>query len=808
MEWDSSYLIYGVAVGWFTYHMFWMAMRIYQFASFPRTYGQTPNLTIKDLAGTAIAGDKELPAFRVIVPAYQEGLVIEGTLKRIAAMNYPQTHYEIYVATYADEPATAGVEATYAIVARVAEEINAKAKLERIKVLQVPAEFDGFFPGAMGAEPRYIGKARGLNYTLRTLYEENERSERICFIGNMVRRKHHHHVDRMLELLAKTAEQQKVKDVDWIVDNVFRPGGEEYIETLVFSAQLHSLLVFAQRIRSAGPDYDRARKIVLEFIAREAPRFYLELTGVDGATGNVQDPHLQVIQQKRFLYDVMAAVESVSPGRTEKDLEEMEGLLARTRPLLLERLHNVSSNAEIYELSRSMNSRWVMVYDADAHAPLDVMRHLAARILTEPDVMGFQGPVAPLLNYDDVHPLCRMGGLWMAFWHGAAYPRLLHNRKWAHPLAGTNWCFRVEGFEHDGKLTRNCAYEESRRRFLLYFDPTQLTEDLEVGIRNFSQWSTNANWHPLVETEQVPPTAKAMFAQHARWALGTLWTLRDVIRSRLPVAQKIWFLLYPVRVVFASSGPFVTAALIVAVMTEALTIEPVFAWWTLLLAFGNLVYPIAFIRTFERYFDMQQRAAVMEYIDRNMREIVAGLGDEHQSYGMAERGRLRKAGRQLDAAMSRAGFVGKYLQTRCTDDDEGVVIEDHNVRRYYDHLLAESPARIQTQNAYDAIVRLSGLLSQAREEAIPGSRGRGKTNGKQTGDALAPELTRLCALVDRAATGAGVNRWLRWSRYHTQILVWSIPFIYFSVTPFFNAFWRWLKGERGVWNKTARTPKV
>ena len=45
-----------------------------------------------------------------------------------------------------------------------------------------------------------------------------------------------------------------------------------------------------------------------------------------------------------------------------------------------------------------MNSRWVLVYDADADAPLDVMRHLAGRIMAEPDVMGFQGPVALLLN--------------------------------------------------------------------------------------------------------------------------------------------------------------------------------------------------------------------------------------------------------------------------------------------------------------------------------------------------------------------------------------------------------------------------
>ena len=61
----------------------------------------------------------------------------------------------------------------------------------------------------------------------------------------------------------------------------------------------------------------------------------------------------------------------------------------------------------------------MMVYDADADAPVDVLRHLSARIMADPCVMGFQGPVAPVLNYDEVHPLSRMAGLWLGFWHGA-----------------------------------------------------------------------------------------------------------------------------------------------------------------------------------------------------------------------------------------------------------------------------------------------------------------------------------------------------------------------------------------------------
>ena len=788
MTFDSSYVVYGLAVGWFTYHMFWMAMRIYQFSAFPRTYGTMPNLSLHDLAEAAVAGERELPAFRIVIPAFQEVDVIEATLRRAAAINYPRSHFEIDVVTYEDEPATLERLTTYDVARRVAEDVNREAGLDLIRVLRVPPGFDGFFPGRLDAPVRHIGKARGLNFALRSLHEENERSERALYIEIMRRRGYSQRIDNQLAALAQRLEcGEALTD---FVNAVFDPGSPAFLGPLSHSRQLTMLAGVIGSMRVLGREHARASPVMAAYIMREASRFFLDAG--DGAV-RAGEPLLQVIPEKRFLHGVMSQVEHMRPCDLERQVDAELTLLERTRPRLLAALGRAQTPDDIFQLVRRVHARWVMVYDADADPPVDVLRHVAGRIMTEPDVMGLQGPVAPVLNYEDVHPLCRMGALWMAFWHGAAYPRLLHNQRWAHPLAGTNWCFRVDGFEEDGRLIRDCRYDESKRRFLLHFDPTQLTEDLEAGIRNFSEWSINAAWHPLVEMEQVPPTPKTMFRQHARWALGTLQTLGYIFGSRVPAVQKTWFLMYPLRVIFASSGPFVTVALVVAAAHGAVTVAPVFAWWALALAFGNVVYVLAFVRTFERYHDMRRRLAAMDCL---IQRRAALLREAHSIADRAgdDAALIARTREQLHEAMKPGGFAQRYLASRCTDEGiqcgAGVAVEEYAVR-----LHRETPALLQR----DAVAQFLRELDSALEhpECAVAERGIREV----------PTWVELGRLVDAAATDAGVNRQPRWSGFHTQILLWSIPFVYFSVTPFFSAFWRWSRGQRGGWNKTMRTPK-
>jgi len=790
MEVEYSYVVYSLAIAWFTYHVFWMVMRIYQFKAYSRTYGARPNITLRGLAEHAGSNGTELPAFRVVVPAYQESSVIEGTIRRLAAMNYPRTHFEIVVVVYEDEPQNVHGRTTRAVVERVARELNQAAHSTLVWMLVVPAGYDGFFPGSMNAEMRHVGKARGLNFALRAIHEHNERDERALYIGKMRENGHLARLENTLQVVEKRFADHG--SLQWALETVFNPDRPEYVGALVYSSQLLRIQQLCTKAVALGGEAAAASRVLMEYVGAEAPRFYMSLDRSDPGGG---PQRLSVLPDKQFLFNVMREVEQMAPSKVDEYIRRRIAEMRETRPVLSAQLSGAGDPGELYQLVRQCNSRWMMVYDADADAPLDVMRHLAARILTEPETLGFQGPIAPLLNYDDVHALCRMGAMWMAFWHGSAYPRLLNNPRWAHPLAGTNWCFRIEGFEHEGRLVRECRYEEARRRFLLQFDPRQLTEDLEAGLRLYDRWGVNAAWLPVVEMEQVPPTAGKLFSQHSRWALGTLQTLAYILKSGLPWTQKVWYALYPLRVVFASSGPFITIGLVVALAAGWLVVEPIFAWWTVGLIFGNVVYVWAFAATFERYYDMRIRGEAVEYIHRNAGRI-SNAAREWSAGGKDERGALHLLTERLERGLEDDGFVAQYLASRCT---EGAPAQQGEPGyRYLAHLESATPARLRENEIHEIVAALKSLLEADTTR-------QADVNPDSQGDC--PELERLHELVDNAVTRAGVNRTVRWSRYHNQILIWAIPFIYFSVTPFFKAFWLWMKGEQREWNKTERTPK-
>ena len=504
----------------------------------------------------------------------------------------------------------------------------------------------------------------------------------------------------------------------------------------------------------------------------------------------------------------MRSVEAQDIAELEKYSIKRETELEQTRPFLFKAIHNTNKSQEFFQLIRQFNSRWVLVYDADADAPVDIMRHLAGRILSEPDVMGFQGPVAPLLNYDSVHPLCRMGALLLAFSHGAAYPRLLNKKVWAHPLAGTNWCFRIEGFESQNQLIRNCPYDEARRRFILNFDPRQLTEDLQLGIRNFSEWSVNAAWHPIVEMEQAPPTPGAMFRQYSRWSLGTLQTMRYILlRSHLPLDQKIWYFMYPIFFIFACSGPIITISLIIAFYMDLLQVEPIFAWWTLFLAFGNFVYIWAFIETFERFYDMYQQSSAVNFIYKNKAKLIDLLDAKNVCFTPSFANVIENTLQQIKQGMKPKGFVYKYLQSRCLDEDKSEY-SSLAIKAYADGLKKVTPESIHPNHFYNFIDMLEQALARVPITKEDSGNCITLLDGHKPYRTSAPMLLdKMIVLVDNATHKAGVNRKLRWSKYHTQISIWAIPFIFFSLMPFFNASWRWIRGERLVWNKTTRTAK-
>jgi len=787
---DIATLFYGAAVGWFTHTCFRIASLIYQFETFPRTFGTVASISLRDLAEGAAAQHRDLPAFKIIVPAYQESEVIQATVRRLASLNYPRTHFDIYVATYEDEPVSDDGETTYAAVRRIADEIGVEAQRPLVHPLHVPATYDGYFPGNLNAEQRHIGKGRGLNFALRSIHEENERAERRYYIGKMSRLGHIARIDDALRELA--GDFDDMERANTAAARFLHPRSPDHIGALALSSQLHRLLELARRARWSGTGYQEMQHLLLEHIEHEAPRFFLELTGRYETSATTIG--LKVRPDKAFLYDVIQEIENESPDEAEHHSRVRDRVLEWERPVLFRLLGEARHAEEVFQLVRRMNSRWVMVYDADADPPVDLMRFLAKRILTEPSVMGFQGPVSPIGNYDDVHPLCKLGGLWMGFWHATNYPRLMNREHWAHPLAGTNWCFRVDGIDHDGRLLRDCPYDEAKRRFLLSFDPSQLTEDLEAGIRIYSQWRVNAEWHPYLELEQVPPTPRALVVQRTRWTQGTLQTLHYILHTGLPWRQKVRFVFHPLEILISGSGPVVTLLMWFLLWTGKLIAYPVFAAWTVILTLGNLLYVESFLRSYTRFDGIIRRAGSVGYVRRHGPLLLAEATRLAHSGGLSTKDSqsLRRIAALLDKGLRPDGFVTRYLATRCLDDrnDTGVSAGGISV----DRLLAATPSWVDRND----LARLNAGFQQIVAE-LPETTAGGHQEDFSS---------RLKELESMAALGRSRPLHKR-IRERLRIWGWTFPYLFFQLTPYFIGLSRWLRGQHEThWDKTMRTRKV
>lgn len=783
-------LFFATAAGWFTLIVLRIGSWIYQFSTYAATFGRTTNVSLDDLAALAAGRDRDLPAFNIVVPAYQEALVIDGTLRRMAAINYPRTHFNVWVMTYEDEPREPGQDSTFAAASAMAGEINGQAGREMVRVVSVPASFDGRFPGTLGAAERFIGKPRGLNFALRTIHEENERDERRLYAGRMVRLGHADLVDGAtlaLEDAMRAGPDAFAREAA----RHFDPLADSFAGPCAFSSQLFALQdVLSEAIARYGTG-DEAVKRLAAHVEAEAPRFFLTLSWEAGSGPHDARAVLSVMEDRRFLYDAMRGAEAAGDAALAQASRDIEARLSVERPHLWRALQRTRDGEALYQLARRANPRWMAVYDADADAPVDLLRHLSARILTEPETLGFQGPVAPVANYGDVHPLCKIGGMYMAFWHHTGYPRLFARRNWAHVLAGTNWCFRIDAFRSGDRLLRETPYDERARTFILSFDPGHLTEDLEVAVRMFDEWKVNAQWHPCLEYEQVPASRKAMVVQRRRWSLGTLHTIAFMLRSRLPAMQKVKYGLRPVDIALSGSGPIVSILLWIFIYAGELLNEPAIIAWSVFLTFANLVYVIPYLQTHAHFVAGFRRATGVEYLIEAGPRLAAAVGARLNAgpVSEAEARLLHDISTRLDEGLRPRGFIRRYLATRCVDPAPPTA----GTRA----LAAATPVLLTGNTLPDLARTFSGLTQRAYAHA---------SSGDPVDAGLAERLSALKSALDKAA---GTGPWkIRRRREIRQIWLWAFVYLFWQLVPAYLALKDWLTGsERKTWVKTPRTRK-
>ena len=142
---------------------------------------------------------------------------------------------------------------------------------------------------------------------------------------------------------------------------------------------------------------------------------------------------------------------------------------------------------------------------------------------------------------------------------------------------------------------------------------------------------------------------------------------------------------------------------------------------------------------------------------------------------------------KIKYGMRTGGFVIKHLKARYTDE-EATEYSNAASKEYVDSLKKATPETIRLEYFYDFIIMFEESMSHIPDSKAKPDKHLISLEERKSLQVSAPMLLdKMVILTDNATHKAGVNRKLRWSKYHTQILIWAIPFVYFSVTPFFNA---------------------
>ncbi|MFA5392217.1 MAG: glycosyltransferase family 2 protein [Candidatus Paceibacterota bacterium] len=147
-------------------------------------------------------------------------------------------------------------------------------------------------------------------------------------------------------------------------------------------------------------------------------------------------------------------------------------------------------------------------FDAEASPNSDSFLAVAKAYLLDHKKRIFQLPVYQIRNFWSLSVFCKIAALGQCFSHQYVLPFLFHSMPF---IGGTNMFIH-----HD-------LIENSEG-----FDNSILTEDIEIGVRLYTDLNQWPVFLPYPSTEQTPPTIKAYYRQRYRWGYGLMQTIKKL----------------------------------------------------------------------------------------------------------------------------------------------------------------------------------------------------------------------------------------------------------------------------------------
>lgn len=483
-----------------------------------------PRLTLAEVLTRARERGAELPFISIFIPAREEREVIERTLRHLVQLEYPPDRWEVIVIT--DEK----------------EEWAARRQREALAAALA----------AEGRDPRHWphGEAETAFLALlcRLALEAARRAQRRAdgLLDRLLALPPHQQEELLLDAVAdlwqQGAPRRPARWFDGVRHRLSRQWPSLASPALAAAVFLLAVgvLAAARRLRGDVVEEDLLRQLLCA--ARPHPSRRLAAWLVRHVPAWV----IRRLEQLRRSGQLAAAVQAACAvawpttqevvGRCLQELSrrsdvppvkhasvpfDYDGLLdggctGREVPSTKGRALNFGARLA------DPRSQIFGYYDAEARPHPRVLLHVAWRRLAEPErPLLLQGPVFQVRNFHRLGPLNKIAALYQAVSHHWYLPVLMRHLPF---IGGTNFFIDRRLFETVGG-----------------FDPSCLSEDLEIGVRAAIRAGAWPQYLPVPASEQTPPTFRAYFRQRLRWGCGWLQVYRRLreLQPRDPAGQRL-----------------------------------------------------------------------------------------------------------------------------------------------------------------------------------------------------------------------------------------------------------------------------
>jgi hypothetical protein len=179
------------------------------------------------------------------------------------------------------------------------------------------------------------------------------------------------------------------------------------------------------------------------------------------------------------------------------------------------------------------------------------------------------------------------------------------------------------------------------------------------------------------------------------------------------------------------------------------------------------------------------------------------LKDNQSSIGNLVTSKALTVIEHLEKSTDSGGFAKTYYAWRCTEDKGRDFINAFD-QEYYKIIMDCTPGKISKTDLHDYSYEMKKLLSKGIGFHMNDDT---KAVIHKQHEAVINQLDDLLGVINEGIILERSKGVFRWSKYHKEILVWTFPYIFYQLVPYFKGLFKWVMGEKIGWQKTSRTPK-